>query len=493
MHESKSILRNYLKTNSIQSPLGNLSDFTEIGEGGSGLVYGCKIHGSDVVIKFLIDATKQKLTRFISEYINVVQLPQNCFVARQINFGIFNIDSKDYPYILMKRYRNSLAKEYSGNPDYKSFEKIFQFLCSSLSFLHKNGVIHRDLKPENILLDEHNYVLADFGIASFSPEKFNQRAETRKGDRLANYLFSAPEQANGSATPSPTMDIFALGQICQWYVTGTIHRGTTRESICKKFPERKKYDLVIDKCLSNKPEDRFQSISEIDNFLLKFDENAIKRNPFDYMHLFGNVMSSSFPKILNKLYHVENENEINRFLQNLSKVDFKDELWWSDGTASSEFNFVHLNNNIWLMSNYETTIKALWVYFDCSLSNDMAFLHLGAMPRFGIYGNTENYEEVAIVDGKHIISRIEYDNNHAEINGEIVNLSEHNVEIRCRSLKDWYVFIGTSFNCIMQHGADQLIGDFINNMHGFASCETSLHELLRQIRRHKHPEVALWS
>lgn len=54
---------------------------------------------------------------------------------------------------------------------------------------------------------------------------------TRTGERLGNRLFSAPEQENANTKPAKTMDIYAIGQVLQWFATGETHRGTGRESI----------------------------------------------------------------------------------------------------------------------------------------------------------------------------------------------------------------------------------------------------------------------
>lgn len=45
--------------------------------------------------------------------------------------------------------------------------------------------------------DEYGkFVLSDFGIAHFDREEFPIDNKTRKGERLANIEFSAPEQIN---------------------------------------------------------------------------------------------------------------------------------------------------------------------------------------------------------------------------------------------------------------------------------------------------------
>ena len=46
-------------------------------------------------------------------------------------------------------------------------QKVFKQLVSTLSKLHKKGVMHRDVKPENILVDtDFEVVLTDFGFAT---------------------------------------------------------------------------------------------------------------------------------------------------------------------------------------------------------------------------------------------------------------------------------------------------------------------------------------
>jgi serine/threonine-protein kinase len=123
----------------------------------------------------------------------------------------------------------------------------------SLEFIHKQNIVHRDLKPDNILVNKNELVLTDFGIAYYNPEYFSFKAKTIKNERLANYLFSAPEQSEGNVGPNPTMDIYALGQICQWYVTGKIHRGTDRERITKYMEDADLVDSIIERCLANEP------------------------------------------------------------------------------------------------------------------------------------------------------------------------------------------------------------------------------------------------
>jgi hypothetical protein len=141
-------------------------------------------------------------------------------------------------HVFRERAAGALDPSFDGDflPDTREitadgFLNLFKFLISTIEKIHNEGIIHRDIKPENILIENNNYLLADFGIASFNPEIFKIIAETDKKERVGNRLFSAPEQEEKGVEAHPTMDIYAIGQVLQWYATGSTHRGTGRQKI----------------------------------------------------------------------------------------------------------------------------------------------------------------------------------------------------------------------------------------------------------------------
>jgi len=81
---------------------------------------------------------------------------------------------------------------------------------------------------------------------------------------MANFEFSAPEQLTKESKAAPTMDIYAIGQLCQWYETGKIHKGTNRQRI-----ENRDIDQIIEKCLADEPNERPQTIKEIRELIKK--------------------------------------------------------------------------------------------------------------------------------------------------------------------------------------------------------------------------------
>ncbi|MGA2247555.1 MAG: serine/threonine-protein kinase [Verrucomicrobiota bacterium] len=94
----------------------------------------------------------------------------------------------------------------------------FSELCAIVAAVHREGKIHRDLKPANIMIDKHGTIrLLDFGIArSFESE----RMMTHTGMALGTPLCMAPEQTTHTIAIGPQADVYALGVILYWLLTG---------------------------------------------------------------------------------------------------------------------------------------------------------------------------------------------------------------------------------------------------------------------------------
>ena len=71
------------------------------------------------------------------------------------------------------------------------------------------------------------------------------------------------------------MDIYAIGQITQWLVFGKTTKGTHRKRLYEKFntPRMHFLDDIVDKCLNDDPQERFQSVEEIFNEIEKYNSD----------------------------------------------------------------------------------------------------------------------------------------------------------------------------------------------------------------------------
>ena len=112
----------------------------------------------------------------------------------------------------------TLAQEVAaGGPlGFREAALIGQDLCRALSAVHNEGLVHRDIKPQNVMRERGGrIVLMDFGIGR------DLRASHDGGSNVGGTpLYMAPEVFSGAA-PSVASDIYSLGVLLFYLVTGT--------------------------------------------------------------------------------------------------------------------------------------------------------------------------------------------------------------------------------------------------------------------------------
>ncbi len=96
-------------------------------------------------------------------------------------------------------------------------------LCDALSAIHAAGIVHRDLKPENIFLTTRDGAadfvkVLDFGVCKFDDSEGGRLTAT--GDAVGTPLFMAPEQVEGRSDCDYRVDIYALGALLYFVLTG---------------------------------------------------------------------------------------------------------------------------------------------------------------------------------------------------------------------------------------------------------------------------------
>jgi serine/threonine protein kinase len=96
--------------------------------------------------------------------------------------------------------------------------RIVEKTCRAVAYAHEHGVIHRDLKPGNVLVTPEGHVrLTDFGIAKALEDDIGI---TRSGVQLGTPPFMAPEQVVDSKAVDVATDVYGLGAILYFVLTG---------------------------------------------------------------------------------------------------------------------------------------------------------------------------------------------------------------------------------------------------------------------------------
>lgn len=92
-------------------------------------------------------------------------------------------------------------------------------LCRAIEYAHENGVIHRDLKPGNVLLDGgQEPKVVDFGLAQV--RKHDVEPLTLPGERMLSLGYGAPEQELDASLVDERADVYGLGALLYFCVTG---------------------------------------------------------------------------------------------------------------------------------------------------------------------------------------------------------------------------------------------------------------------------------
>lgn len=461
-------LMSYIKgNNGIPCAFGDIEidiKNNRLGQGGNGVVFSGVLGNYDVAVKFLINYSKKKLERFKAEYINVNIVRERLkHTVSYLNYETLNLGNEAIPFIIMKKYDVSLKKARLDQEEisWDNLMKLFNDLCLALKSLEENNIIHRDLKPENILMDqEGNYIVTDFGIAHFEDEKYPIKDLTKKGDRLANWEFSAPEQINNGQI-TPATDIYALGQILYWYCFGSVNRGTGGRHLQEIFQNDNvgKMDAIIYKCLSNEPMERFQSIEEIED-----EYNQVKKRKidvYDDMYTFNDVVRSVLPEAYRLPYETENSQIIEELIQKLDEATFNQKLWYNTGLGNNEFTKIeHLENGNYLLCEREIIIEKIYALVGNNYYDDLLILKIENPALYMIDG--EEYDHIMVINNEILEPYYKIESGYYRFkDGHVESVKNLDIQERItyRGFADTekYIVIGVQDHCSIISENDQWI------------------------------------
>ncbi len=240
----------------------------QIGQGGNGTVFlaNTAIDNISAAIKIIDKNTtsKDKVKRFQNE-VNFCQKNTHPNIINVLDYGTYRNGNKDCLFYVMPYYESNLKKEIEKGIDPNIVIDIFTQILKGLEFAHQKRVWHRDIKPENILYNTKTNVaiIADFGIAHFCEEDIVTAVETKAVERLANYLYAAPEQKIKGKSVDGRADIFALGLILNEMFTKTVISGTKYKKIEDYFSDYAFLDSVVEELIGQDQNDRLYPIERV--------------------------------------------------------------------------------------------------------------------------------------------------------------------------------------------------------------------------------------
>lgn len=431
----------------VVTALGELvfTNSDRIGQGGNGVVYLATINEKEIAIKFLISDSERKLVRFKSEYFNTNYVRnelQN--IVNMIHYGELEIqDGIAIPYIVMSRYSKNLKSYRKENSEIKEsdFRTLVKFLFSTLNSIHRKGIIHRDIKPENILVDENEkFVLSDFGIAHFDNKDFPIDNKTRKGERLANIEFSAPEQINNKYEVTQVADIYSMAQVMYWFIFGTINRGTGAEYISQKYEWDDAYifDGIISRCLRNNPSERFQSIDEIIQFYHNEKNKEKELDPFEDMYEFHRAILSVVPEFYNNAYAISDKAVMCELFNQIFSSKYNMPIEFNTGIGNnSVYSIIKLENDDFLMDSRQLNIQRIWGLLTDDVYDDILLLEIGESLPY-VIEDKEHYL-IEVIENEHIVPYDAIASGYVRYKGKVRKVTDLDIQER---------FIGNDYKVI---------------------------------------------
>ncbi|TWT48802.1 serine/threonine-protein kinase [Botrimarina hoheduenensis] len=158
-------------------------------------------------------------------------------------------------------------------------------VCRALAEAHAHGLVHRDIKPANIFCAYRGGIfdvakLLDFGLAKpilHASEETTDVALTQEGAITGSPLFMSPEQATGEREADIRSDIYSLGCVLYYLLTGAPpfeYKQAVKVIIAHVsedvVPPRHhnpslpiELEEVILRCLEKDPEDRYQTVDQL--------------------------------------------------------------------------------------------------------------------------------------------------------------------------------------------------------------------------------------
>lgn len=114
--------------------------------------------------------------------------------------------------------------ERTGPVDPRRVAHVLTQACGSLREAHSRGLVHRDIKPSNIMMTERGGVydvvkILDFGLVK---DIATDSGETDAVNAMAGTpMYLAPESILATDGATPQADLYALGAVAYFMLTGT--------------------------------------------------------------------------------------------------------------------------------------------------------------------------------------------------------------------------------------------------------------------------------
>lgn len=247
----------------------------EVGSGGMAWVYLGEdlLDSHRVAVKVLYPHYTEDMS-YIQRFVREAKLAlglDSPHIVRVLNYGA----DRDVHYLVMEYIEGKDLKEIldiKGRLPHQEALSIVSQVIQALHRANERGIVHRDIKPQNLMITTDGTVkVLDFGIA-----RVRALPSITQSGFVGSPYYISPEQAMGENVDIRS-DIYSLGVVTYEMLTNTLPFDASTpwsvisQHIASAPPTRPLEEAnvppvvaqLVLKALSKRPEDRFQSPTEL--------------------------------------------------------------------------------------------------------------------------------------------------------------------------------------------------------------------------------------
>lgn len=213
------------------------SDFSTRSEGEKEVT----IYSGDGQLQF-----EQGLTNFLNEANRIQHLQNINGIAKVYDC----ISENETGYVISEYVEGHTLKEILENGKRYSAEEAANFIRKILQGLvevHRMDIVHCDISPETIMITNSG----DIKLTDFGATRYVTTANSKSLSIILKRGFAPEEQYRSKGVRGPWTDVYALGAVMYYMITGTVPQESVERALSDDLKEPSKLGISIPKNIEN--------------------------------------------------------------------------------------------------------------------------------------------------------------------------------------------------------------------------------------------------
>lgn len=189
---------------------------------------------------------EQGLTNFLNEANRIQHLRNINGIAKVYDC----ISENETGYVISEYVEGHTLKEILENGKRYSAEEAANFIRKILQGLvevHRMDIVHCDISPETIMVTNSG----DIKLTDFGATRYVTTANSKSLSIILKRGFAPEEQYRSKGVRGPWTDVYALGAVMYYMITGTVPQESVERALSDDLKEPSKLGISIPKNIEN--------------------------------------------------------------------------------------------------------------------------------------------------------------------------------------------------------------------------------------------------